>query len=205
MQKDLIDSDTQFWVRIETLIGDERPYPWAERVGINRSAFQSARSRGKKPLPKTVRTWAEKIGCSYNWLNNGVGKPFSDNEIVQEIEKHEILTPNNKEILDRSLLQKAFETLDQALKATNRVMLPEGRSKFVATVYASLKEQESLNTEVLEDCIYTIEEALKSTRRVMSPKAKTDLILVIYDLYSGEASYKEAMKSTINQLIRSVS
>jgi hypothetical protein len=47
MQKDVMDLDAQFWARIETLIGDERPYPWAERVGINRSAFQSARSRGK--------------------------------------------------------------------------------------------------------------------------------------------------------------
>ena len=197
-----MDLDAQFWARIETLIGDERPYPWAERVGINRSAFQSARSRGKKPLPKTVRIWSEKIGCSYDWLNNGVGEPFSNNT---SLKKKETLSSDNQQILDTSLLQQAFETLDQALNTTNKVMAPEGRSKFVATVYASLKEQESLNTEVLEDCIYTIEEALKSTRRVMSPKAKTDLILVIYDLYSGEASYKEAMKSTINQLIRSVS
>ncbi|MHA3102681.1 hypothetical protein [Acinetobacter sp. ANC 3791] len=202
MQKDVMDLDAQFWERIETLIGDERPYPWAERVGINRSAFQSSRSRGKKPLPKTVRIWAEKIGCSYDWLNNGVGKPFSNDTSLKKVET---LSSDNPPILDTSLLQQAFETLDQALSTTNKVMAPEGRSKFVATVYASLKEQESLNTEVLEDCIYTIEEALKSTRRVMSPKAKTDLILVIYDLYSGEASYKEAMKSTINQLIRSVS
>ena len=107
--------------------------------------------------------------------------------------------------LDSSLLQQAFDTLDQALKTTGRVMQSKGRSRFVATVYASLKENEEMDTEVLQDCILTVEEALKSTRRYMSPKAKTDLILVIYELYSGNASYKEAMTSTINQLIRSVS
>ena len=109
------------------------------------------------------------------------------------------------ELLDTSLLEQAFETLDQALKATNRVMAPEGRPKFVAAVYASLKEDQAVNIQVLKDCIFTVEEALSSTRRIMSPKAKTDLILAIYELYSGKALYKEAMTSTINQLIRSVS
>lgn len=202
MQKDVMDLDAQLWARIETLIGDERPYPWAERVGINRSAFQSARSRGKKPLPKTVRIWAEKIGCSYDWLNNGVGEPFSNDASLEKVENH---SSNSPQILDTSLLEQAFETLDQALKATNRMMQPNGRAQFVAAVYASLKEDQAVNIQVLKDCIFTVEEALSSTRRIMSPKAKTDLILLVYELYSGEASYKEAMTSTINQLIRSVS
>lgn len=76
MQKELNDSDVSFWKRMDELIGDERPYPWAEKIGINRSAFQSARTRGKKPLPKTVKVWAEKIGCDYDWLNNGDGVAF---------------------------------------------------------------------------------------------------------------------------------
>ena len=107
--------------------------------------------------------------------------------------------------LDTSLLVQAFETLDKALLTTGRVMQPKGRARFVAAVYASLKENEEMDTQLLEDCIFTIEESLKSTRRTMSSKSKTDLILIIYELYSGNASYKEAMTSTINQLIRSVS
>lgn len=103
------------------------------------------------------------------------------------------------------MLQQAFDTLEQALEATGRIMQPKGVSRFVATVYASLKEDEEMDTVVLQDCILTVEEALKATRRVMSSKAKTDLILAVYELYSGNALYKEAMTSTINQLIRSVS
>lgn len=134
----------------------------------------------------------------------GVASPVSTYkaEVPLKDELPEQLEPN---ILDAALLQQAFETLVQALKATGRVMQPKGVSRFVATVYASLKENEDMDTGVLQDCILTIEEALKSTRRTMSPKAKTDLILVIYELYSGDSSYKEAMTSTINQLIRSVS
>lgn len=226
--------DIQFWERMEFLIGDERPFPWSERIGLNRSAFQSARARGKRPLPKTVKKWADQIGCDFAWLNNGTGEPFAAKAeevsspvgyeyqgntthtatgVASPVSTYKVEAPLNEKLieqvevdtLDAALLQKAFETLVQALNATGRTMQPQGVSRFVATVYASLKENEDMDTEVLQDCILTVEEALKSTRRTMSPKAKSDLILVIYELYSGNASYKEAMASTINQLIRSVS
>ena len=62
------NDDIQFWDRMNFLIGDERPFPWSERIGLNRSSFQSARSRCKKPLPKTLKQWAEKIGCSSDMI-----------------------------------------------------------------------------------------------------------------------------------------
>ncbi|WP_313043223.1 hypothetical protein [Acinetobacter sp.] len=199
--------DIQFWERMELLIGDERPFPWSERIGLNRSAFQSARARGKRPLPKTVKKWAEQIGCSYGWLNSGIGKPYETASLDATVAEVKLAKSEQLESkgLDATLLQQAFDTLEQALEATGRIMQPKGVSRFVATVYASLKEDEDMDTEVLQDCILTVEEALKSTRRNMSSKAKTDLILAIYELYSGNALYKEAMTSTINQLIRSVS
>lgn len=229
MQKEssIANEDVDFWNRMNFLIGDERPFPWSERVGLNKSSFQSARSRCKKPLPKTLKQWAERIGCSYEWLNNGVGVPFPtenyDDVINRQVEeacqgKIDASAPVEFEgdvpagfyedvsvELDSSLLIQAFETLSNALQVTGRTMQPSGRARFVAAVYASLKENEDMDTQLLQDCIFTIEEALKSTRRTMSPKSKTDLILIIYELYSGDASYKEAMTSTINNLIRSVS
>ena len=186
---------------------NESLYGWCIRIGLSKSTAFGIFTKGNQNMHLSVaQTIADATGADIDWIRNGTGTPFPIDSYDEIIERQiEEAFSTETKVLDTSLLQQAFETLDQALSATNKVMAPEGRSKFVATVYASLKEQESLNTEVLEDCIYTIEEALKSTRRVMSPKAKTDLILVIYDLYSGEASYKEAMKSTINQLIRSVS
>jgi hypothetical protein len=210
--------------RIEFLMTPEeleKPYSFASRVGLPKGTFTGIWINGRQSLHKsTIDRICQATGANAGWLATGYGQPY---DIDVEEESNQNSTANHvagvsvsvvnvkekeqleSEILDASLLQQAFNTLDQALEATGRVMQPKGRARFVATVYASLKENEEMDTEVLQDCILTVEEALKSTRRTMSPKAKTDLILVIYELYSGNASYKEAMTSTINQLIRSVS
>lgn len=219
--------------RIEFLMTPEeleKPYSFASRVGLPKGTFTGIWINGRQSLHKsTIDRICKATGANAGWLATGIGEPFQSKnplgleyqgntpqtttgvaspvstykvEVPLKDELPEQLEPN---ILDAALLQQAFETLVQALKATGRVMQPKGVSRFVATVYASLKENEDMDTEVLQACILTVEEALKSTRRYMSPKAKTDLILVIYELYSGDSSYKEAMTSTINQLIRSVS
>jgi len=192
----------------------EKPYSFATRVGLAKGTFTGIWIQGRQSLHQgTINKICTATGADPGWLATGVGVPFPINtydEIInRQIEEAWVGMVDEEEIvtieLDRSLLAQAFETLDKALSTTGRVMQPKGVSRFVATVYASLKEDEEMDTEVLQDCILTVEEALKSTRRHMSPKAKTDLILAIYELYSGNASYKEAMTSTINQLIRSVS
>ena len=218
--------------RIEFLMTPEeleKPYSFASRVGLPKGTFTGIWVNGRQSLHKsTIDRICQATGANAGWLATGHGQPY-DIDVEEETNQRSTanhvagvsaLSVNVKEkeelnedlmeqleshTLDSSLLQQAFDTLDQALKTTGRVMQSKGRSRFVATVYASLKENEEMDTEVLQDCILTVEEALKSTRRYMSPKAKTDLILVIYELYSGNASYKEAMTSTINQLIRSVS
>lgn len=192
----------------------EKPYSFATRVGLAKGTFTGIWIKGRQSLHQgTINKICAATGADPGWLATGVGVPFPVNnydEIINRqideacqgmVDEDEIVTIE----LDTSLLIQAFETLDKALLTTGRVMQPKGRARFVAAVYASLKENEEMDTQLLEDCIFTIEESLKSTRRTMSSKSKTDLILIIYELYSGNASYKEAMTSTINQLIRSVS
>lgn len=191
----------------------EKPYSFATRVGLSKGTFTGIWKEGRSSLhQRTVDKICAVTGADPGWLATGVGVPFpiyNYDEIINRQIDETFQHPEEEESvtieLDASLLIQAFETLDKALLTTGRVMQPKGISRFVATVYASLKEDEDMDTEVLQDCILTIEEALKSTRRSMSSKAKTDLILAIYELYSGNALYKEAMTSTINQLIRSVS
>ncbi|MBF7683947.1 hypothetical protein I2F27_11520 [Acinetobacter sp. B5B] len=197
-----------FWERIDVLIGNERPYAWAESKGINKSSFQSARNRGTKPLPKTIKNWANLIDCSYEWLTTGIEEPFDNVKNQEKInikeelesileEKHAIPEMNTE------LLIEAFQTLDNALEQTKKVMPPAGRSRFITAVYDSLRTNDGIDLELLKDSIYTLEEALKLKRQFMSPRSKTRLILAIYELYSGDALYKEAIQHTINQLIGS--
>jgi len=193
--------DIEFWERMDILIGDERPYPWAEAKGINKSSFQSARARQKKPLPKTVKAWAEKIGCNYEWLNTGIGQPFNENIETAQSPSKEV----SDELLKISLLAQAFETMNKALSVTNRTMSPEAKAKFVVSIYSSLNQENRINLELLQECIYTVEQALLDTRRTMTSNAKSELILIIYDLYYGNTAYKEAIKTTLDELIRSTS
>lgn len=189
----------------------ESLYGWCGRLGLSNSTVFGIFKKNNKNMHLSV---AEKIakatGANVEWLQHGTGEPIktwtSEDILQRQIdEAFEQDEPNLVSELDTSLLKQAFDTLEQALETTGRVMQPKGVSRFVATVYASLKEDEEMDTVVLQDCILTVEEALKAKRRTMSSKAKTDLILAIYELYSGNALYKEAMTSTINQLIRSVS
>lgn len=196
MQKDDAQS---FWERVNTLIGDERPYTWAENKGINKSSFQSSRNRGTKPLPKTVKLWAELIGCNYEWLNSGVGEPYSNSSNSESIEIKDQQDISN---LNQDLLIQAFNALESSLVSANKEMPPKGRSRFISALYQALKQtDDSTNIEVLADCIYTIEEALNLKRQIMSSEAKTRLILAVYELYIYNPAYKDVMQSTITQLV----
>lgn len=188
-----------------------RPYSFATRVGLSKGTFTGIWKEGRSSLHHgTVNKICAATGANPAWLVTGTGEPFTQpaSAHMRETPGQEgkpVINQGETELLDTALLEQSFHTLEQALAATNKVMQPSGTSRFVAAVYASLKENEEMDTEVLKDCILTVEEALKATRRVMSPKAKTQLIQVIYELYSGNASYKEAMTNHIDQLIRSVS
>ncbi|MEG2262967.1 MAG: hypothetical protein RSC68_01185 [Acinetobacter sp.] len=197
--------DSEFWKRMEYLIGAERPYPWAESKGINKSAFQSARNRQKKPLPKTVQLWANQIGCSYEWLNEGIGEPFPE-ELVQQDTSVEIKTEDNNVpvSIDGHLLIQSIETAEKALEVTNGTMTPENKAEFITTLFFNANLN-NISEDLLKACISLIEKALKETRRFMSPQAKTELILVIYNFYYDKPWTEEHLKSALDQLIRSVS
>lgn len=199
MQKDDAQS---FWERVNTLIGDERPYTWAENKGINKSSFQSSRNRRTKPLPKTVKLWAELIGCNYGWLNSGIGKPYTKSN---EPESIEIKDEQPISTLNKDLLIQAFNALETSLKSANKQMPPKGRSRFISALYQALKQNnDKTDIDVLADCIYTIEEALNLKRQLMSSEAKTRLILAIYEMYSYTPAYKDVMQETIKQLIGTI-
>lgn len=203
------NDDIQFWDRMNFLIGDERPFPWSERIGLNRSSFQSARSRCKKPLPKTLKQWAEKIGCSYQWLNNGIGEAFPGRgQVTKSIEigeeKAKETSPGH---INDELLSQCYESTEGALYATYRMMDPDDKSEFILKFYKLLSEEKGLALNVNEDTlllsIFTIEIALYYTRQVMSSKSKTELISDVYRLYDDKPEMKQQTLDEYNQYKRS--
>ncbi len=76
MQKTKEQLGEEFWQRVETLMGEERPYSWCARVGITKGSFQSAYNRRSRPLDQTINKWADKIGIDSEWLKTGVGDPY---------------------------------------------------------------------------------------------------------------------------------
>lgn len=214
MQKDKAIENEQFWDRMDSLIGDERPYPWAEAKGINRSAFQSAKTRKTKPLPKTVKDWANKIGCSYEWLNKGEGKPFNqvpeENQVEQvkaaltdKIQSMPLLdiAPLQPHEINKDLLEQCFDLTDGVLEATFNSMRADDMSDFIIKLYKTrleeVNQEFSLNEENFMLAIFTIEVALVYTRHTMTPKSKAQLIPEIYEKYHSNAAMKQ---ETIKQL-----
>lgn len=207
MQKSKEQLASEFWSRIDFLIGDERPYVWVDSVGIKRATFQSAKTRGAVPLPKTVKEWSKLIGCSYEWLLKGEGSAFPHEEAltVQQPKtlKEEGLTIST--IIDRSKLQQAFETTEQALNDQHKTMKPEPKAEFIVMLYTALvdTEKQNFDRELLTTSIYLVENELDIQRHTMSSDKKTLLIIAIYTLYIDSASNVEALELSIKNLIRS--
>lgn len=194
----------------------ESLYGWCARIGLSKSTAFGIFSKGNQNMHQSVaQTISYATGADVDWIKNGTGIPFpiySMDEIInQQIEEamDQVLESNNInpefDGLDTQLLQQAFDTLDKALKVTKRNMSPKAKAKFVVSLYDNLSEPRNAKIELLQECIETIEQALFDTRRIMSSAAKSELILIIYDLYYGNSAYKEAMKTTLDELIRSTS
>lgn len=57
-----------FWERIETLIGEERPFSWAARVGIPKSTFSHCMNNNIVLPLRHLLNVAEQTGVSLSWL-----------------------------------------------------------------------------------------------------------------------------------------
>lgn len=65
--------DSTFKDRLAKVIGDNDPYPWAERLGIGKSTFAGLWTKGSIPQTKTLLKIAQNTDVSLNWLLTGRG------------------------------------------------------------------------------------------------------------------------------------
>jgi len=62
--------------RLEYLIGNEKPFAWAKRVGIHSATFSRMWNEGVSPKADTLLYISEATGCSIDWLLTGKGTPY---------------------------------------------------------------------------------------------------------------------------------
>jgi hypothetical protein len=135
------EAGVAFWQRMEQLIDGEEPFTWATRYGINKSTFQSSRSRVTRPLSGTLQTWANAIGCNLEWLKDGIGQPFGQSQSqtqtqVTETPPSPAASPEQgKILLDIDTLEMAIHTLESVLEQTRRTMSPSKKTELILAIY----------------------------------------------------------------------
>lgn len=65
--------DPGFLERLKELIGEEKPYAWAARIGIPSGAFKRMYNDGIMPKYPYLQLIADKTGCRIEWLGAGRG------------------------------------------------------------------------------------------------------------------------------------
>ena len=65
----------EFRERLQLLIGEEKPFGWAARVGISKGAFTRIWNEGTMPKPDVLQKIKRHTEASLDWLIDGDGTP----------------------------------------------------------------------------------------------------------------------------------
>lgn len=65
-----------FQERLTIVIGHEKPFAWAKRIGLPSATFSRIWNDGIPPKPDTLLLIAGKTGVSIDWLLTGEGEPY---------------------------------------------------------------------------------------------------------------------------------
>ncbi len=66
----------EFHARLMEIIGDEKPYRWAGKVGISKGAFDRILNEGTLPSSRSLARINEATKVSVNWLLTGKGLKY---------------------------------------------------------------------------------------------------------------------------------
>jgi hypothetical protein len=74
-----------FWERLREVIGNEKPYAWAVRVGIPKSSFANYAAKNTIPTAEHLVNISNSTGLSIDWLLTG--KKLHSTDELQGIRK----------------------------------------------------------------------------------------------------------------------
>lgn len=78
-----------FHKRLIKLIGDEKPFSWASRIGLDKGTFSRIWNKGTLPSGSTLKKIADRSGVSISWLLTGVGPVYIDGNKIEEISEYD--------------------------------------------------------------------------------------------------------------------
>ena len=116
MDGDLRNPD--FHSRLRQLVGQERPYSWAARVGISKGAFTRIWREGTVPSAELLLRIREHAGVSLDWLLTGEGAGPGEAG------------------MDLDLLARTLERVEAVLAERGEEMSLARKSQRVAALYA---------------------------------------------------------------------
>jgi phage repressor protein C with HTH and peptisase S24 domain len=97
---------SEFIARLTKLMGDEKPYPWAKRIGLSAATFTRIWKEGVVPKGDVLALISEKTGCSLDWLVTGIGSMLRSAHVSiaadqsphyassEELAEHYVLVPH---------------------------------------------------------------------------------------------------------------
>jgi len=109
-----------FKSRLQFLVGEDKPYSWCQKIGIEKGLFQYYWQKGKIPKHENLIKISNFSGCSPHWLMTGTGDPFPDriDDINQTINK--LIDEMDVQIDKLEKLYKKFKILRRDLKSSKK-------------------------------------------------------------------------------------
>ncbi len=115
--------DQEVRARLELAIGDEKPFAWAARVGIEKATFSRYWNQGTVPTGPILKKIAQ-AGISIDWLLTGEGSMRATSQ-----------AKSDARLSDLKSLRLALETVEQGLIETGRTMAPAQKAELAVAVY----------------------------------------------------------------------
>jgi phage repressor protein C with HTH and peptisase S24 domain len=116
--------------RLEKLIGEEKPFSWASRVGIPGATFTRLWKEGVAPKSETLLKIHETTGASIDWLLTGEG-PMCRGQVEQPA------VPYSEEQIgwDAELMTEIIQKYEKALTEQKAYVSPVEKGKMYAKLY----------------------------------------------------------------------
>ena len=158
--------------RLAVLMGHEKPFGWAARVGLPKGSFAKIwGAPGSTPHQKTYDRIAEATGCSRDWLVYGTGKPFpgkrdaaDDVSGADDVRAAQALLSESNgtvsagepegvgDLVDVQRLAVIVEFLERWLveNRPREAINPQRKAQAIALMYRYLKTVEQISSEDVE-------------------------------------------------------
>jgi len=175
--------NTDFKARLQELIGDEKPFPWASRIGLTPGVFNRMWNEGVIPKGDSLALIAEKTGVSLDWLvmgkgpkciteqSHGVAEPAHLYADTADLDKEYVLVPRynvkvsagggsiveSEQVVDHLAFKSAWVRTSMHLNPSDLLLISAiGDSMYPAIREGDLLLVDKSQQSVKDDAIYVL-------------------------------------------------